>query len=202
MKIFGICKLQLTNCRYWEYKIRNLCNYKDYLCNYKLFGFVKLASGLSEFNISVISSELDFFVPYIQSCICILYYVRTCLFSLRRRTYKWRKGIFWKPMGRCIAFYPRPNYLAGPFWTISSIKSSRLFKDRWNCSCSCGTHQKNGATLSKFVYNRTSTFYTIFTTEVKLPFSVKIHALLIYNETTRGRVFIFFHGVALAMTND
>ena len=24
-----------------------LCNYKDYLCNYKLFGFVKLATDLA-----------------------------------------------------------------------------------------------------------------------------------------------------------
>ena len=47
MKRFGICKFQLTNCRYSEIKIRNLCNYKDYLCNYKLFGFVKLASDVS-----------------------------------------------------------------------------------------------------------------------------------------------------------
>ena len=46
VKRFGICKLQLTNCIYCENKIRKLCNYKDYLCNYKLFGFVKLASGL------------------------------------------------------------------------------------------------------------------------------------------------------------
>ena len=51
-------------------------------------------SGLSEFNISVISSELDIFVPYTQSCICLLYYVRTCIFSLRRRTYMWWKNNF------------------------------------------------------------------------------------------------------------
>ena len=63
-----------------------------------------LGYGLSEFNISVISSELDFFVPYTQSRIRILYYVRTCIFSLRRRTYKWWKGNFWKRMGRSIAF--------------------------------------------------------------------------------------------------
>ena len=44
-----------------------------------------LRSGLSKFIISVISSELDLFVPYTQSCICILFYVRTCIFSLRRR---------------------------------------------------------------------------------------------------------------------
>ena len=29
------------------WKARTLCNYKDYLCNYKLFDFVKLASGLT-----------------------------------------------------------------------------------------------------------------------------------------------------------
>ena len=29
-------------------KIRNLCNYKDYLCNYTLFGFVKLASDFCQ----------------------------------------------------------------------------------------------------------------------------------------------------------
>ena len=37
---------------------------------------------------------------------------------------------------------------------------------------------------------------------LKLPFSVKIHVLLILNETTGGRVFIFVHRLVLAMTND
>ena len=32
-------------------------------------------------------------------------------------------------------------------------------------------------------------------------FLLKVDVLLINNETTRGRVFIIFHGVALAMTN-
>ena len=52
MKIFGIYKLQLTNCKYWENKIRNLCNFKDYLCNYKLFVFVKLASDFFKQKLS------------------------------------------------------------------------------------------------------------------------------------------------------
>ena len=36
----------------------------------------------------------------------------------------------------------------------------------------------------------------------KLPFSVKIHVLFIFNETTRAELFIVVHGLALAMTND
>ena len=34
-----------------------LCNYKDYLCNYKLFGFVKLATGI-HFTVAIQSNEL------------------------------------------------------------------------------------------------------------------------------------------------
>ena len=41
-----------------------------------------------------------------------------------------------------------------------------------------------------------------FKRKKKLPFSVNIRVLLTYNETKRGKVFIFFHGIALAMTND
>ena len=36
----------------------------------------------------------------------------------------------------------------------------------------------------------------------KIPFSVNIHGLMIVNETTKGRVLIFFHGLVPAMTND
>ena len=44
-----------------------LCNYKDYLCNYKLFGFVKLATGLYSvkyLNIFLCSSKLKIFIHY------------------------------------------------------------------------------------------------------------------------------------------
>ena len=44
VNIFGICQLQLTNRRICDQEIRNICSYKDYLCNNKLFGFVKMAS--------------------------------------------------------------------------------------------------------------------------------------------------------------
>ena len=44
--------------------------------------------------------------------------------------------------------------------------------------------------------------YNFFKQMQKLPFSVKIHILLILYETTRGRVFIFVHRLVLAMTND
>ena len=61
-------------------------------------------SGLCTFNISVIISELDFFLPYTQSCISIIYYARTYIFILGRRTYKWWKGIFLKinAQGHCF----------------------------------------------------------------------------------------------------
>ena len=36
----------------------------------------------------------------------------------------------------------------------------------------------------------------------KSPFSVKIHISVIFDENTRNRVLIFFHGLVLAMTND
>ena len=39
--------MELVNCNLQNLdfvKIRNICHYKYYLCNYKLFGFVKLAS--------------------------------------------------------------------------------------------------------------------------------------------------------------
>ena len=47
-------KLQLTNRKYWENKTTNICNYKEYLCNYKLFGFVKLASYLLYVGLTLI----------------------------------------------------------------------------------------------------------------------------------------------------
>ena len=46
-----------------------------------------LRSGLNEFNIFLISSQLDFLLPCTRSCINIVYYERTYIFSLRRRTY-------------------------------------------------------------------------------------------------------------------
>ena len=46
-----------------------------------------LRSGLNEFNIFLMSSQLDFLLPCTQSCINIVYYERTYIFSLRRRTY-------------------------------------------------------------------------------------------------------------------
>ena len=32
-----------------------LCNYKDYLCNYKLFGFVKLATDRYNYSVKIIN---------------------------------------------------------------------------------------------------------------------------------------------------
>ena len=40
------------------------------------FRLTSCRSGLSEVNISVITSEIDFFVPYTQSYFRIIYYVR------------------------------------------------------------------------------------------------------------------------------
>ena len=39
---FVNCNLQTVG---FELEVRNICNYEYFLCNYKLFGFVKLASG-------------------------------------------------------------------------------------------------------------------------------------------------------------
>ena len=48
VKIFGICKLQCANIRYCVIEIRNICYYNYYLCNYKLFSFVKLVSNRNQ----------------------------------------------------------------------------------------------------------------------------------------------------------
>ena len=47
--------------------MRKICNYKHYLCNYKLFGFVKLASDL--FKMFPILHRL-LVITSVQPCIC------------------------------------------------------------------------------------------------------------------------------------
>ena len=65
-----------------------------------------LRSGQSKFNISVISSELGFFVPYTQSCICTLYYVRTCIFTFDAELRSGGRTIFENQWEGALLFSP------------------------------------------------------------------------------------------------
>ena len=100
-----------------------------------------LRSGLSEFNIYVISSELVFFVPFAQSCVCIVYYVRTWILAFDAELLSGGKTFF-ITNGQEHCFLAPAKLPRSVILNNLSINSSRLIKNRWNCTCSCGIHQK------------------------------------------------------------
>ena len=61
-----------------------------------------LSSGLNKCDISVTSSDLDFFVPHAA----LLFYVRIYVFSLRHRTCNWWKDIFENQWTGSLLFSP------------------------------------------------------------------------------------------------